>query len=216
MSLLITPVGLDLVMAGAGLAGVLVLLYSVFRWILGPAMKVMASATAPPPAPGSIHEVILRNGRHQRFRIGLVDAEVKMRLKGIVEDHVVLDFKRDRRLEEYEILVIPSGTTFLRHPHSKSLERMRGTETIESRELIGHPAMLRLVAAMQGERPIHYVEFELSTKYFIDAGGEERMKFLLELKRIHPGIDLKSLTKKGVYNFGRKPGAEATEPSAET
>lgn len=216
MSLLITPVGLDVVMAGAGLIGVLVLLYSAFRWILGPAMKVMASATAPPPAPGSTQEIILRNGRHQRFRIGLVDAEVKMRLKGIVEDHVVLDFKRDRRLEEYEILVIPSGTTFLRHPHSKSLDRMRGTETIESRELIGHPAMLRLVAAMQGERPIHYVEFELSTKYFIDAGGEERMKFLLELKRIHPGIDLKSLTKKGVYNFGRKPGAETPESPAET
>lgn len=215
MTLLITPIGLDLAMAAAGLIGTLLILFSAYRWIFAPAMKIMASATAPPPAPGSLQEIILRNTRHLRYRIGLVDSEIKLRLKGIVEDHVVLDFKKDRRLEEYEILVIPSGTTFLRHPHSKSLDRMRGRETIESRELIGHPAMIRLVAAMQGERPIHYVEFELSTKYFIDPGGEERMKFLLELKRIHPGIDLKSLTKKGVYNFGRKPGAETPEPTAE-
>lgn len=215
MRLLITPTGLDLFMGTAGIIGVLLLTYTVYRVFFWPAFQVMASTTSPPPEVGSVHEIVLRNVRHLRFHIGLVDADLKLRMKGINEDHLVLDFKRDRKLEEYEILVIPAGTVFIRLPHIKTLERMKGRETIQSHEMIGHSATFRLVAVMQGERPIHYIEFEMSSKYFIDNAGDERMKFILELKRIYPGIDLKSRNKKGIYNFGRNPGSEPLDSAGE-
>jgi hypothetical protein len=201
--LLITPLALDITLAGLGLMGVLVLLGVFYRLILYPVLQVMADTASPPPAPGEKKELVLKNGRHLRYRIGLLDSDWKLRMKGIVEDHLVLDFKKDRNLEEYEIDLIPGGQILYRAPHERHLQLMKGKERIESRELIGHPALFRLVAAMQGERPVHYVEFELLTRYFIDNAGDERMKFIIELKRIHPGIDLKSRSKRGIYQFGR-------------
>lgn len=209
-SLLITPLALDITLVVLGAIGVLVLLGFFYRFILYPAFKVMADTSSPPPALGESKELILKNGRHLRYRLGLVDSDWKLRMKGIVEDHLVFDFRKDRSLEEYEIELNPSGPVLYRPPHEQHLQRMKGKDRIESRELIGHPALFRLVAAIQGERPVHYIEFELSTRFFIDNAGDERMKFIVELKRIHPGIDLKSRSKRGVYNFGRGPGDVAS------
>lgn len=210
-SLLIMPLALDITLVVLGVAGVMVLLGFFYHFILYPALKVMADTSSPPPAPGERKELILKNGRHLRYRLGLVDSDWKLRMKGIVEDHLVFDFRKDRTLEEYEIEIIPGGPVLYRPPHEQRLQRMKGRDRMESRELIGHPALFRLVAAMQGERPVHYIEFELSTRFFIDNAGDERMKFIVELKRIHPGIDLKSRNKRGVYSFGRMPGDVASQ-----
>jgi hypothetical protein len=69
---------------------------------------------------------------------------------------------------------------------------------------------------MQKNRPIHYVEFELSVKFIIDNLGEERMKFFLKINRIYPGVDLKSRDKKGIYSFGRIKTEEKEESLTES
>lgn len=88
-------------------------------------------------------------------------------------------------------------------PHTNNFVVLDQIDTLESREFIGHPGYLRLVGLMQGGRPLHYVEVEISVKFFIDSYGEERMKFLFKINRIYPGIDLNSRDNKGIYSFGR-------------
>lgn len=61
----------------------------------------------------------------------------------------------------------------------------------------------RLVASAREGRVNQYVEFELTAKYFITRAGDERMKFLLTLKKIFPSLDKNSRNKKGIYTFGR-------------
>lgn len=205
LTLLVMPLALDLFLLVLGISGIAILLGVFYRFILLPALQVMADTTSPPPSAGETKELLLRNGRHLRYSLGLVDSDWKLRLKGIVEEHLVFDFKKDRTLEEYEIMLIAGGPVLYRAPHERKMRRISGKERLESRDLIGHPALFRLIAAMQGERPVHYVEFELSTRFIIDNAGDERMKFIVELKRIHPGIDLKSRNKRGIYLFGRNP-----------
>ncbi len=91
------------------------------------------------------------------------------------------------------------------------IEILKSTEVIESKELIGHPAYIRVVALMQKERPLHFVEIELSQKYFINNYGEERMKFFLKINKIYPGVDLQSRNKQGIYAFGRQKMEESEE-----
>ena len=47
------------------------------------------------------------------------------------------------------------------------------------------------------------VYHKLTAKYFITRAGDERMKFLLTLKKIFPSLDKNSRNKKGIYTFGR-------------
>lgn len=168
----------------------------------------MADTNSPPPRQGEKRELTFKDTRHIRYRIGLFDSDWKLRMKGIVEDHIILDFKKDRNLEEYDIDLIPGGVVFYRPPHEQQLVRIKSRERIQSQELIGHSAILRLVAALQGERQVHYVELELSTRFYIDNAGDERMKFILELQRVWPGIDMNSRSKRGVYSFGRESNAK--------
>ena len=122
-SLLITPLALDITLVVLGAVGVMVLLGFFYHFILYPAFKVMADTSSPPPALGESKELILKNGRHLRYRLGLVDSDWKLRMKGIVEDHLVFDFRKDRTLEEYEIELIPSGPVLYRPPHEQHLQR---------------------------------------------------------------------------------------------
>jgi len=201
--LLITPTYLDVLLLILGIVGGVLLLWFFYRFILLPVMQVMADTSSPPPSVGEKRELILKNGRLLKYRIGLADADWKLRMKGISDDHLIIDFKKDRNLEEYEISLSAGAAMFYRAPHEKHLQLLKSKISLESRELIGHPALLRLVAAMQNDRPVHYIEFELSTRYFIDNSGDERMKFIISLERIVPGIDKKARSKRGVYNFGR-------------
>ena len=135
--------------------------------------------------------------------IGQVDGQIATRMVGIREDHLKLTFLKERDLEEYQITVDSGGPVFFRPPHARHLENLKGREVFESRELIGHPASFRVVALVRDGRPVQYIEFELSTRFVMNRMGEEKMKFVLELKRVFPGLDSKSRNKKGVFSFSR-------------
>lgn len=188
------------------------LLFAFYKVILVPVFKTMLDRDSPPPKEGSVVELIIEPpSRSRHYHIGQVDAHLPTRMMGIREDHMVIHIVKERDLEEYEITLNPGGPVLYRPPHAKNLEFMKGSETFESRELIGHPAGFRLAANVKDNRALQYVEFEFSTKYFIDNVGEERMKFLLELKRIFPGVDEKARTRTGKYPFGRLKTEESTE-----
>lgn len=212
--LLVIPAGLNIMAAAVGVIGLAAVAVVFYQLILGPALKAQADRDAPPPEQGAVWEIIVDEKARQRVvSIGQIDSEVQTRMAGIKDDHLVIRFRKERDLEEYEINLTPGGQVFYIAPHSKRTEVMKGPETFASRELIGYPAVMRLAAAVRDARPVQYLEFQLATKYFINQFGTEKMKFILTLKKIIPGIDLKSRDRKGIYSFGRK--AAASEESEE-
>jgi len=211
--LLIIPSYLNALVTAAGFLSAVVLCVTLYLMILRPAMAIRADRESPPPEEGSVHEIIVDPSlRTIRLSIGQIDSDYKTRMNGIREDHMVMKFQKDRDLEDYEITLQANGSAQLRIPHSKTMERIQGSEKIQSSELIGDTAVFRLAASAREGRVLQYVEFELAAKYFINRTGEERMKFLLTLKKIFPSLDKTSRNKKGIYLFGRlRVGQQAEE-----
>ncbi|MCR9144271.1 MAG: hypothetical protein NXI24_18640 [bacterium] len=209
MFLLIVPGALNLVMLLLGVTSFVLFVWMSYRLFIRPALMIKADRDSPPPEEGWAYEILMDDS--QRFRslsVGLLDSDIKLRLQGIREDQLVLKFQKERELEEYEITVQPGANLFYRPPHGKKIEPLKSSEQFESRELIGHPALFRVAASVKNNRPLQYVEFELSTKYVINNLGEEKMKFLLTMSRVFPGVDVNSRSKKGLYMFSRFKVAE--------
>ena len=201
---IVIPFFLDLILWVLAVASALFLLYAFFRFIMAPVLHTMQDRNAPPPKEGFIHDIIIdQKERRKSVSVGQLDGTIATRLVGIKEDHLQLYFEKERDLEEYQITVDSGGPVFFRPPHARHLEMLKGREHFESRELIGHPASFRIAAMVRDGRPIQYIEFELSTRFVMNRMGEEKMKFVLELKRVFPGLDSKSRNKKGVFSFSR-------------
>lgn len=215
MTLLVVPGSLTLVMTVLGLAALIVLGVIIRQLFIKPVRLARADIHSPPPEVGLTHTIVIDGPRRsQTITIGCLDSDIKTRLNGIKEDHLTIRLEKERDLEDYHITIIPGGPVFYRHPHSRLIETMKGPETFESRELIGHVAQMRIAANVRDQRPTQYVEFELSSRYFINQYGEEKMRFSLVLNRIFPGLDINSRTKKGVFMFGRlKVDQESDEQS---
>jgi len=180
--------------------------FGFYIYIYIPSYKLYMDLQSPPPEEGSIKEILLgQNEKRKVITIGALTSDISLRLKGIEEPHVEITVQKEKGLEEYIVTIRPfaKNKVLWKAPHVKDMNYLNEPDSFESRELIGHPAYLRVVALMQKNRPLHYVEFELSVKFIIDNFGEERMKFFLKINRIYPGVDLKSRDKKGIYSFGR-------------
>ena len=204
MIYLIIPGGLQAIFFILGVISFSGLVLLVHILLIKPALDARADIDSPPPEVGFSMEIVI--DAHERSRIvsvGQLDSDIKLRLNGIKEDHLVLKFLKERDLEDYHITTAPGGALFYRPPHAKKMEMMKSSETFESRELIGYPATFRVAASVKDNRPIQYVEFELSTGYFINNFGEEKMRFDFTLKKIFPSLDQDSRDKKGLYAFGR-------------
>ncbi|MCB1307525.1 MAG: hypothetical protein KDK30_05065 [Leptospiraceae bacterium] len=204
MLLLIVPAILNIIVIVLTVLAVAVLVLIVHRLIVRPAMNVKADRDAPPPQVGDIREILIdEQERIRRLSIGQLDSDVKTRMAGVKEDQLILIFRKDRGLEEYEITVEPGSNIFYRPPHAKKIEPLKSNEKILSRELIGYNALFRVAASVKNNRPLQYLEYELSSKFVINNIGEEKMRFDLELTRIFPGMDENSRDKKGVFSFSR-------------
>lgn len=187
---------------GVGSAGAFAFLS--YRLFIRPALRVKAERDSPPPEEGWRKEILIDEAdRQRRFSIGQLDSDIKLRLAGIKEDQLILQFRKDRGLEEYEITVSPGPNVFYRAPHARKIEPIRSSEVFQSRELIGNNAMFRVAASVKDNRPLQYVEFLLTSRYIISNLGQERMQFELEISRIFPSLDEKSRDKKGIFSFGR-------------
>lgn len=201
---LIVPEFLDWLILILGLISFIIFILIVYRMFVRPALMVKAEQDAPPPVEGYKFELLIEDiERVQLITIGQLDGKINTRLNGIKEDHLQLKIVKDRGLEEYEFTVQSGGPLQYRRPHARKLDLLKGSETFASRELIGHPALFRVVASMKDNRALQYVEFELSVSYVINNIGEEKMRFTLELTRIYPSLDEDSRDKKGLFSFGR-------------
>lgn len=204
MPLLIIPSSLNYIFLFIGLGSFAALSLILHKLIVGPARKASADRQAPPPEEGTVKEIIVDDlVRNRKISIGLQDSDITTRMNGIKEDHLSIRIHKERDMEEYDITLVPGGPVFYRPPHAKKFDPLKVPESFASRELIGHPALLRVVAGIKDNRLLQYLEFELSTKYFVNSAGEEKMKFLITLSRIYPGVDLNSRNKKGIFLFGR-------------
>ncbi|MFN3604012.1 MAG: hypothetical protein ACK4UJ_04810 [Leptonema sp. (in: bacteria)] len=203
---MIVPIYIDIVLFSLLMLVLLILSYGFYKFIYIPSKKLYLDLQSPPLEVGSVTEIVVdQNQKKKVIRIGSLLSDISLRLKGIEDPHVEIQFVKEKGLEEYEIILYPVAKkkTLWKAPHTQNFILLETSEKLESREFIGHPGYLRLVGLMQSGRPLHYVEVEISVKYFIDSFGEERMKFLFKINRIYPGIDLDSRDKRGIYSFGR-------------
>ena len=202
--LLIIPAPVHIIVTLLGIVSFTGILYIFYRSILVPVYRIKNDIESPPPKEGFEYAILIEDSnRFKRIGIGQIDSFIKTRLSGIKEDHLVLQIKKERSMEEYAITLVPNGSVFYRPPHSKKIEQLKHSEIVESRELIGNPALFRLAALVKNGRALQYAEFELSTEFIIDNTGRERMKFSLTLKQIFPSLNINSRNKKGIYSFGR-------------
>jgi hypothetical protein len=202
--LLIVPLPVHIFVGFLGFISISGIAYVFYRSILQPVFRIKADIESPPLKVGFTHVILIDDtNRTKRIGIGQMSSEIKTRLTGIKEDHLVLQIKKERTMEEYAIEVIPNGPVYCKSPHSQKMEQLKGNDIVESRELIGHPALFRLAALVKSGRVLQYLEFELSTNFIIDTFGRERMKFSLTLKQIFPSLNINSRNKKGIYSFGR-------------
>lgn len=206
MILLVIPFFLKVAMPIFGLTALGGLLLILYHLVLEPVLGIVGNDRTPPPEAGVVFELIVYDQERVRtISVGQLDSDVLTRMEGIREDHLILKFKKDMDQEEYDVTVIPNGAIYYQAPHTKNLELMDGPEEFASNELIGYPAVFRLVAAMTRDfRPTQCIDFELSTKYIIDSSGADKMQFSLELKNIHPGVDVESGNRRGIYRFGQQ------------
>ncbi|MCS7206186.1 MAG: hypothetical protein NZ853_10860 [Leptospiraceae bacterium] len=210
---MIIPFYIELVFYSILFVALVIVGYGFYVFIYSPSRKLYLDLQSPPPLVGDVKEIVIDNNtRRKSVFIGLLQSDISLRLKGIEEPHLEIHFQKEKGLEEYLLTFKPhaKNKVFWKAPHTTNYSFLNEAVTVESREFIGHPAYIRIIAFIQNNRPIHYVEFELSVKYFYDSFGDEKMKFIFKVIKIYPGIDLKSRDKKGIYSFG-KPKAEEVE-----
>ena len=204
MVLLVVPFYLDLFFLLLGVVAGLSFLYLFYLLIIKPSVLARIAMYSAPLEEGFVEEILVdKLERTLTVSIGQMDSNINTRMLGIVEDHLQIKFNKERDIEDYIITLSAKKPVFFKRPHTSGFEKIKGSETMDSRELIGYPALFRVAATVRENSPIQYLEFELSTKYFINQYGEERMKFFLKLLKIYPGMDKKSRNKKGIYAFGR-------------
>lgn len=202
--LLIVPSLLDALMLLVGTVSFLIFFLLIYRLVIGPVLLSASDLRSPPPREGFTFEILMDDSnRRKKITIGQSDSLINTRMSGIKEDHLSLEFIKEKGMEEYLINVSFHGPLQFLRPHAKKLDTVKEIESFESRELIGYPAVFRLGALVKNNRFLQYVEFELSTKFFIDKTGAERMKFFLTLKKVFPSVKIDSRNKRGVYMFGR-------------
>jgi len=157
-----------------------------------------------PPEIGQKFEYIVNEAdRVSYFSIGANTGDIPTKCAAISEDHLNFIFKKDPRNEEYSITIKRSGPVLYKHPRMSHFLKMAGTEKLESHELIGKVAEFRLSDKISKERMIDFIEITLSTAFVISKSGRERMKFIFTFNKVHPGFNLKTKNRKGLFPLGK-------------
>lgn len=146
--------------------------------------------------------------RFATFQIGCKTGQLATRCNAISEDHLIFQFKKSRDSEDYTITVLKNGPTFYKPPRMEHYGKMESKESFESYEIIGHPAEFRISDKIAKERMVNYIEVSLTSSFYFNRSGKERMKFTFEVGKIQPGINRKSRFRGDVYGFGKEEGAD--------
>ncbi len=191
------------------------LLAAFYNQLIAPFIQQKISEIDYPPEIGQKFEYIVNEAdRISHFSVGANTGDIPTKCAAISEDHLSFTFKKDPRGEEYTITIKREGPILYKHPRMTHFLKMASTEKLESHELIGKVAEFRLSDKISKERMIDFIEITLTTAFVISKSGRERMKFIFTFSKVHPGFNLKTKNRKGLFPLG-KDGHHKEEAVAE-
>lgn len=180
------------------------MLAAFYNQLIVPFIKQKISEIEYPPEIGQKFEYIVNESdRISHFSIGANTGDIPTKCAAISEDHLVFTFKKDPRGEEYTVTIKREGPVLYKHPRMTHFLKMASTEKLESHELIGKVAEFRLSDKISKERMIDFIEITLTTAFVISKSGRERMKFIFTFNKVHPGFNLKTKNRRGLFPLGK-------------
>jgi len=82
--------------------------------------------------------------------------------------------------------------------------KMESKETFDSYEIIGHPVEFRISDKIVKERMANFIEIALTSSFYFNRLGKERMRFTFTIGKIQPGINRKVRLRGDIYAFGKE------------
>ncbi|GBF48588.1 hypothetical protein LPTSP4_00870 [Leptospira ryugenii] len=149
--------------------------------------------------------------RFGSFTVGCKTGHLATRCQAISEDHLIFQFKKSRDSEDYTITVLRNGPSFYKPPRMDTYGKMENKESFDSYEIIGHPAEFRISDKIIKDRMVNFIEIALSSSFYFNKLGKERMKFTFTIGKIQPGINRKVRFKDDTYAFGKEEDSEDQE-----
>lgn len=181
--------------------GILAVFYNQF---ILPFIQQNLSEIEYPPNIGETFEYLVNEvDRISYFSIGANTGNIPTKCSAISEHHLSFTFKKDARSEDYTITIKREGPVLFKHPRMTHFLKMASTEKLESHEIIGKLAEFRLSDKISKERMIDFIEITLSTAFIINKSGQERMKFIFKISKVHPGFNLNTKNRHGLFPFGK-------------
>ncbi len=147
--------------------------------------------------------------RYSHFYIGCKTGHLATRCNAISEEHLIFQFKKSKDSEDYVVTVLRNGPAFYKPPRMDMYSKMEAKESFDSYEIIGHPAEFRISDKIIKERMVNFIEVSLSSSFYFNKLGKERMKFTFTIGKIQPGINRKARFRDDTYGFGKEEDSES-------
>ncbi|EMO69277.1 hypothetical protein LEP1GSC132_1751 [Leptospira kirschneri str. 200803703] len=202
---LIYTVGLDIFLILTGSAAFLGLCFLFFKEVIYPAIKKGSAGIGTPPEEGDRFLLVVpESQRNIRFSVGQTSGNIRTYCNTISDNHLIFNLKKAKDSEDYEIQILRNSAVLFKPPGMPTFSKMESTEKLDSYEVIGKSADFRISDKVVKERMTQYFEIGLSSEFFINNFGKERMRFIFTITKIHPGLNRKTPIKKGLYTFGKE------------
>ncbi|QOI34483.1 hypothetical protein [Leptospira interrogans] len=209
---LIYTVGLDIFLILMGSAAFLGLCFLFFKEVIYPAIKKGSAGIGTPPEEGDRFLLVVpESQRNIRFSVGQTSGNIRTYCNTISDNHLIFNLKKAKDSEDYEIQILRNSAVLFKPPGMPTFSKMESSEKLDSYEVIGKSADFRISDKVVKERMTQYFEIGLSSEFFINNFGKERMRFIFTITKIHPGLNRKTPIKKGLYAFGKEEREEPEE-----
>jgi len=174
-----------------------------------PIIRMKSLELPNPISVGDSYDLVVNEiERIAHFAIGKKIGNIQTLTKAITEDHLVFHFKKARDSEDYDISIQKNGLVLYKPPRMDIYSKMDSKETLESNEIIGHTADFRLSDKVVKERMINFVEISMSSSFFFNKSGNERMKFTFTITKIQPGLNRAKRNREGTFDWGQEEGSD--------
>ncbi|KAA1289202.1 hypothetical protein C4X99_20320 [Leptospira interrogans serovar Geyaweera] len=209
---LIYTIGLDIFLILMGSAAFLGLCFLFFKEVIYPAIKKGSAGIGTPPEEGDRFLLVVpESQRNVRFSVGQTSGNIRTYCNTISDNHLIFNLKKAKDSEDYEIQILRNSAVLFKPPGMPTFSKMESSEKLDSYEVIGKSADFRISDKVVKERMTQYFEIGLSSEFFINNFGKERMRFIFTITKIHPGLNRKTPIKKGLYAFGKEEREEPEE-----
>jgi len=188
-----------LVLSTVGLLGV------IYQQFIFPIVSRQGSNRLVPVQTGDHYDLVIDEvSRFGQFSIGCKTGHLATRCQAISEDHLIFQFKKSKDSEDYAITILKNAPTFYKPPRMEIYSKMESREAFDSYEIIGHPAEFRISDKITKDRMVNFIEVSLSSSFYFNRLGKERMKFTFTIGKIQPGINRKVRYRDDTYTFGKE------------